>query len=50
MFKSENELDEELLNCQKISPAELKIDGFFGRGRNFFVWVKPPATDFPEEA
>ena len=40
LFKTEDQLDEELSNCHKIKPNELKIDGFFGHGRNFFVWVK----------
>ena len=40
VFKSENEVDDELTGSQKISPADLKREGFFGKGRNFFVIVK----------
>ena len=49
LFKTENEIDDELSNCDKSTPAELRQDHFFGQGRNFFIWVKQPKTDFPEE-
>ena len=49
MFMTENEVDDELGNCQKIAPAALKAGGFFGQGRNFFIWVKPSSADLSAE-
>ena len=48
VFKTENEVDDELVGAQKIKPSDLKIDSFFGRGRNFFISVKQP-SDVPED-
>ena len=39
-FEVKAEGDDELTGSQKISPADLKREGFFGKGRNFFVMVK----------
>ena len=44
-FQSQEQLDNELINCSKVSPDELANEAFFGKGRNFFIWVKQSADE-----
>ena len=33
------------MNCSKISPNDLSNEAFFGKGRNFFIWIKSKKED-----
>jgi hypothetical protein len=37
MFKSEVEVADEFQNIKQITPKDLKLNHFFGLGRNYFV-------------
>ena len=33
------------MNCDRIGPADLANEAFFGKSRNFFIWIKSQKND-----